>query len=67
MSDYEDTVTIVVPRKAAEDLYYAIALAMGGRFGYGDVEWGGGKKGRKSGYGAGGKGPGKVGAPKPKS
>ncbi len=26
----DDTVTIVVSRKTAEDLYYAIALAMGG-------------------------------------
>jgi hypothetical protein len=27
-------VTIVVPRKAAEDLYYAIALALGSRSGF---------------------------------
>jgi hypothetical protein len=44
----DDTVTIVVPRKAAEDLYYAIALAIGSRAGFGHslyAEWAPGKKG----------------------
>lgn len=30
----DDTVTIVVPRRAAEDFYYAISLAIGGRSGF---------------------------------
>jgi hypothetical protein len=44
----DDTVTIVVPRKSAEDFYYAIALAIGSRAGYGPglyAEWAPGKKG----------------------
>ena len=36
----DDTVTIVVPRRAAEDFYYAISLAIGGRGGFtGYPEW----------------------------
>jgi hypothetical protein len=41
-------VTIVVPRKAAEDFYYAIAMALGSRPGFGAGyygEWAPGKKG----------------------
>jgi hypothetical protein len=28
-SDYDDTVTITLDRRVAEDLYYALALALG--------------------------------------
>ena len=42
----DDTVTIVVPRRAAEDFYYAISLAIGGRGGFtGYPEWAPRKKG----------------------
>jgi hypothetical protein len=44
----DDTVTIVVPRKLAEDLYYAISIALGSRAGFTGgyfAEWGSGKKG----------------------
>jgi hypothetical protein len=41
----DDTVTIVVPRRAAEDFYYAISLALGSRVGLGGRAYPRGKKG----------------------
>jgi hypothetical protein len=44
----DDMVTIVVPRKLAEDFYYAISLAIGSRAGFATglyAEWAPGKKG----------------------
>jgi hypothetical protein len=47
---YEDYVTITVERKVAEDLYYALLLAMGGNQ-YGDTGGGkNGKNGKNGGY-----------------
>jgi hypothetical protein len=70
-------VTIVVPRRAAEDFYYAIAMALGGRAGFGGgyfAEWAPGKKGMGPGMTPKGKGTGyddpmscgKSSGPKPK-
>jgi hypothetical protein len=49
----DEMVTIVVPRRLAEDLYYALAIALGSRAGFGTGFGGGffadmvyGKKGR---------------------
>jgi hypothetical protein len=59
LGGYGDTVSIVVPRRVAEDLYYALALAMGGGAPYGEPGWAPGR---------GGKGPrGKQKPPLPKS
>jgi hypothetical protein len=60
---YGDTVTVVVPRKTAEDFYYAIALAMGGgtldEFGWAPGKNGNGLGGKDpGGKGFGGKAPG---------
>jgi len=45
----DDTVTIVVPRRLAEDLYYAISLAIGAPAGFAagfPASWTAGKKGQ---------------------
>ena len=57
---YGGEVTIVLPRRCAEDLYYALVMALGGSAGYGEPMWAPGK-----GKGLGGKPKGRQ--PKPKA
>jgi hypothetical protein len=40
---YGGEVTIVVPRRCAEDLYYALVMALGGSAAYGEPMWAPGK------------------------
>jgi hypothetical protein len=40
---YGDAVTIVLSRRCAEDLYYALVMALGGSAPYGEPMWAPGK------------------------